>query len=109
MDVERIFSADQIEVHPGLSQILKDFTKAVIRANPDDVLAFSERYFQQKLDASRASADGENYCLHYCSYILVLILTGLQLDWKTKTKLRKSDKIRQDTLDNNICGSFSGL
>ena len=58
MEVERIFSADQIEVHPELSQILKDFTKAVIRANPPDILVFSEQYFKEKLDASRTMTEG---------------------------------------------------
>ena len=50
MEVERIFSADQIEVHPDLAQILKDYTKAVIRANPPDVIAFSVDYFRAKAE-----------------------------------------------------------
>ena len=32
MEVERIFSADQIEVHPELARTIKDYTKAVIKA-----------------------------------------------------------------------------
>ena len=35
MEVERIFSADQIEVHPELARTIKDYTKAVIKANPE--------------------------------------------------------------------------
>jgi len=50
MEVERIFSADQIEVHPDLAQILKEYTKAVIRANPMDVIAFSVDYFKQRAE-----------------------------------------------------------
>ena len=34
MDVERIFSAEQIQVHPDLSKIIREYTKAVIRENP---------------------------------------------------------------------------
>jgi hypothetical protein len=37
----RIFSAEQIAVPPALPSILKAWTKAIIRANPDDVNAWS--------------------------------------------------------------------
>ena len=50
MEVERIFSADQIQIHPDLPRIIKDFTKAVIRANPDDVIGFSWQYFKTKVE-----------------------------------------------------------
>ena len=48
MEIDRIFSADQIEVHPDLALILKEYTKAVLKENPDDVIAFSTKYFQKK-------------------------------------------------------------
>lgn len=48
MDIDRIFSADQIEVHPELALILKEYTKAVLKANPEDVIAFSNNYFKKK-------------------------------------------------------------
>lgn len=48
MDVNRIFSAEQIAVPPELPHVLKDWTKAAIRENPDDLLAFSLQYFQGK-------------------------------------------------------------
>jgi hypothetical protein len=41
MDVERIFCAEQIVVPQELPDILKEYTKAVISANPDDVVQFS--------------------------------------------------------------------
>ena len=47
MEPNRIFSAEQIEVHPELPGILKDYSKAVIRANPKDLLAFSAEYFRK--------------------------------------------------------------
>lgn len=37
----RIFAADQIEVHMDLPQILKNYSKEVIRNNPDNVISFS--------------------------------------------------------------------
>lgn len=50
MEHERIFSADQIKVHPDLAKILREYTKAVIKANPEDVLEFSWTYFKKKVD-----------------------------------------------------------
>ena len=47
MEPNRIFSAEQIEVHPELPGILKDYSKAVIRENPQDLLAFSAEYFRK--------------------------------------------------------------
>lgn len=48
MDSERIFSAEQIKVHPDLPNILKQYTKAVIRSkltDRDEIIAFSYQYF----------------------------------------------------------------
>lgn len=50
MEVERIFSADQIKVHPDLAKILREYTKAAIRANPSDLLDFSWSYFKKKVE-----------------------------------------------------------
>ena len=44
----RIFSADQIVVPEELPQILKEFSKEVIRQNPSDVVQFSKEYFEMK-------------------------------------------------------------
>mmetsp|Transcript_37790 Transcript_37790/g.48189 ORF Transcript_37790/g.48189 Transcript_37790/m.48189 type:complete len:81 (+) Transcript_37790:159-401(+) len=48
MDPHRIFMPEQIEVHPDLPGILKDYAKAVIKAAPDDIYAFSVDYFREK-------------------------------------------------------------
>ena len=48
METNRIFSAEQIVVHPDLPIILKDYSKALIRANPKNIDAFSAEYFRQK-------------------------------------------------------------
>lgn len=39
----RIFCAEQIEVPPELPDILKNYSKAVIRANPKDIVDFSRK------------------------------------------------------------------
>lgn len=49
MDVNRIFSAEQIAVPPELPHILKEWTKSVIRENPSDLLTFSLRYYQDQM------------------------------------------------------------
>lgn len=40
----RIFCAEQIEVPPQLPEILKNYSKAVIRNNPTDIVDFSRKY-----------------------------------------------------------------
>ncbi|KAJ1448745.1 hypothetical protein M885DRAFT_538052 [Pelagophyceae sp. CCMP2097] len=47
MEENRIFSAEQIEVSPDLPTVLKDYSKAVIRANPANINAFSAEYFRK--------------------------------------------------------------
>ena len=44
----RIFSAEQIVVPQDLPEILKDFSKEVIRSSPQDIISFSREYFEQK-------------------------------------------------------------
>ena len=44
----RIFSAEQIVVPETLPEILKDFSKEVIRSNPPDIIRFSRDYFTRK-------------------------------------------------------------
>ena len=57
METNRIWSAEQIAVSPDLPGALKEYTKAVIRANPDDVLAFSAEYFRQKAGIEAAPSN----------------------------------------------------
>ena len=53
----RIFSADQIEVPADLPTILKEFSKAVITANPENLVQFCREYFENKL-RERGPVDG---------------------------------------------------
>ncbi|KAJ1425870.1 hypothetical protein B484DRAFT_450922 [Ochromonadaceae sp. CCMP2298] len=50
MEQERIFSADQIKVHPDLAKIVREYTKAAIKSDPEDLLEFSWNYFKKKVD-----------------------------------------------------------
>ena len=54
METNRIFSAEQIVVHPDLPIILKDYSKALIRANPKNIDAFSAEYAQHGRTTVRA-------------------------------------------------------
>ena len=61
MGVVPIYSAEQIQVHPDLAKIIKEYTKAVIRKNPEDLLAFSAEYFKERVDKNAlAAADDGN-------------------------------------------------
>ena len=42
---KRIFCAEQIQVPDALPELLKNYSKAVIRNNPQDIVAFSRKYF----------------------------------------------------------------
>ena len=42
----RIFCAEQIEVPDELPEILKNYSKAVIRENPENIISFSRKYFE---------------------------------------------------------------
>ena len=52
----RIFSADQIVVPPELPNILKEYSKEVIRENPADLIAFSKEYFEMKVAELKEAA-----------------------------------------------------
>jgi hypothetical protein len=49
----RIFSADQIVVPEDLPTILKDFSKEVIRTNPQNLVKFSREYFEKKYEEEK--------------------------------------------------------
>lgn len=59
MEAERIFSAEQIRVHPDLSKIIREYTKAIIRNNPGDLIEFSWRYFKELADSEEEKALAE--------------------------------------------------
>lgn len=52
MDNESIYSADQIKIPANLSKILRDYTKAVIKANPENLIEFSYLYFKDAVEQS---------------------------------------------------------
>lgn len=64
MDVEPIYCAEQIVVPVDLADILKAYTKEVIRRHPEDLIEFSARYFRNLADiastAQEASAPSQD-------------------------------------------------
>eukprot|EP00771_Trimastix_marina_P003796 gnl/Trimastix_PCT/520.p1 GENE.gnl/Trimastix_PCT/520~~gnl/Trimastix_PCT/520.p1 ORF type:complete len:222 (+),score=62.82 gnl/Trimastix_PCT/520:66-731(+) len=53
---ERIFCAEDIVVPVDLPDILKNFTKEVIRANPDNIIEFSASYFTKLAQYTQGEA-----------------------------------------------------
>jgi hypothetical protein len=84
----RIFSAEQIVVAEDLPKILLDYSKEVIRKNPENVIKFSRLYFEQKCKETGFFEDNRE---------------KLEVDI-TKTNLKKTDKIE----DNYIIGDLVG-
>mmetsp|Transcript_9020 Transcript_9020/g.12267 ORF Transcript_9020/g.12267 Transcript_9020/m.12267 type:complete len:205 (+) Transcript_9020:118-732(+) len=57
MDLEPIYCAEQIVVPPDLADILKAYTKEVVRRQPEDLLEFSAIYFANLANVSGGPAD----------------------------------------------------
>ena len=56
----RIFCAEQIEVPDALPEILKNYSKAVIRNNPENIISFSRKYFEDlKAERDKNKKDSE--------------------------------------------------
>ena len=53
MDVEPMYSAEQIKVPTELPDIMKEWAKEVIRANPPNIHEFSARYVLSIVDLRR--------------------------------------------------------
>lgn len=53
----RIFCAEQISVPEELPGILKNYSKEVIRSNPEDIVAFSAKYFERLQEDQKRKAD----------------------------------------------------
>ena len=43
-----LYSAEQIRVPPELAGVVKEYTKAAIRAQPSDLICWSKRWFEQR-------------------------------------------------------------
>jgi hypothetical protein len=53
-----MYCAEQIQVPPDLAPILKGYSKAVIRQNPGDLIAFSVEYFRTMVESPPVSSAG---------------------------------------------------
>lgn len=51
---QRIYCAEQIVVPDELPNILKHYSKAVIKENPANIIAFSAKYFRGLLDQQKS-------------------------------------------------------
>lgn len=53
---QRIYCAEQIVVPEELPNILKHYSKAVIKENPANIISFSSKYFRNLLDQQNSKA-----------------------------------------------------
>jgi len=51
-DALRIFHPNQIKIPENLASVLKDYAKAVIKEQPEDIYKFSHEYFKEKVEES---------------------------------------------------------
>lgn len=47
-----MYCADQIVIPPKLEAVVRDFTKAVLKERPSDVIAFAAAWFAQQASSS---------------------------------------------------------
>ena len=55
MDVEPLYCAEQINVPPELADVLKAYTKEVVRRQPHDLYEFSAKYFAELAAVARTA------------------------------------------------------
>ena len=55
MDVEPLYCAEQINVPPELADVLKSYTKEVVRRQPHDLYEFSAKYFAELAEVARTA------------------------------------------------------
>jgi hypothetical protein len=53
MESEPLYCAEQINIPEELGEVIRDFTKEVIRAQPEDVIVFGAEYFKAKFEGKR--------------------------------------------------------
>jgi hypothetical protein len=82
-----MYCAEQIQVPPDLPPILKAFSKAVIRAGPSDLIAFSVQYFKKMVETPPTSSAGYRITLQE--------LQELQESLTNVLKSRKDAELRR--------------
>ena len=83
----RMYCAEQIQVPPDLPPILKAYSKAVIRSNPSDLIAFSVDYFKKMLDDPPVSSAGYRVTLQELQDLQEALSNVL----KTQSELKRVD------------------
>jgi len=59
VEEERIFASEAVTVPGELGRIVREYTKAVLREAPKDVLGFSARYFENLVNRQEGPATSE--------------------------------------------------
>jgi hypothetical protein len=82
-----MYCAEQIQIPPDLPPILKAYTKAVLRAGPPNLIAFSVEYFKKQIDNPPVSSAGYRITLQE--------LQELQESLSNAVKIRKDAELRR--------------
>lgn len=49
LNQKRIFTTDEVHVHPLLQSVMKEFAKEVILNNPKNIAKFAREYFERMM------------------------------------------------------------
>jgi hypothetical protein len=82
-----MYCAEQIQIPPDLPPILKAYSKAVIRQNPPDIIAFSVDYFKKLVESPPVSSSGYRVTLSELQDLQQALSTVL----KSQAELRRVD------------------
>eukprot|EP01083_Nonionella_stella_P285909 973149_1 len=94
---DKIYSAEQITVPKELPQILKGFSKEVIRYNPTDIPQFAIEYFQamkeNKLDQFLRTKEDEPVLFAFSElylYCTITVMCSISYSKQKKHSLRSN-------------------
>ena len=62
MDNERIYCVEQIRIPPELPTILREWSKAVLDTQPQNIIEFSSKYFAQKAAIAASNYAASRFC-----------------------------------------------
>ncbi|KAI5070247.1 hypothetical protein GOP47_0014590 [Adiantum capillus-veneris] len=83
LDFEPIYCVEQIQVPLGLPDLLKKFTKEVLRRQPASLEEFAAQYFQQLLKKSKDNKNIQPPSVHQ--------LQGVWIELKGKDSLKQAE------------------
>ncbi|KAK9820442.1 hypothetical protein WJX72_010432 [[Myrmecia] bisecta] len=94
-----MFCAEQIVIPPNLAEVLKAYTKEVVRRQPKDIIEFSAAYFAHLAESSKNSGDFLPPTRDQLRLAYAAITPGAMVQAQQLIKLCTDVGIQQATLD----------